>query len=249
LSAAEEPGFHTIFGGRDRYLAAAPGTTTAKGGPVVDQVQAAVHITAVKQYPHEGASGLSCAGYLHEVNVPSGRRKNVPTAIPVGFFISIGTPCPAVQEKKMERNSMKPKRRLNRQKAMGSEGRQKDMSTDYWSRSHGLPGAVNLDPTVYTQGINMLRTKDRRASARENMSETVLFRLAAPGMPRQFLTAQLKDISSGGVLFLTETRLAEGDLIDIFFKTQSAYADTCARAEVLRANNLGARYEIGAKFV
>jgi len=123
------------------------------------------------------------------------------------------------------------------------------MAIDRRPLTYELPGAIQLDPCVYTQGMNMTRVKERRLAPREKMSETVLFRMAAPGTPRQFFSAELADISSGGVLFYTESMLSEGDIIDIFFKRRSAYADTCTRAEVLRVNNLGAHYEIGAKFI
>jgi len=123
------------------------------------------------------------------------------------------------------------------------------MSTDSKPRTYGLPGAISLDPSVYTQGMNMLRVKERRAYDRESMSDTMLFRMAAPGTSRQFLSGRLKDVSSGGILFETETKLAEGDVIDVFFKRQLAYADTCARAEIVRTSNLGACFEVGAKFV
>jgi hypothetical protein len=123
------------------------------------------------------------------------------------------------------------------------------MSTDYTTRSFGMPGAVTVDPNVFTQGIDMLRVKDRRAARREMMSETILFRTVGPGKSRKFLSGQIQDVSEGGISFETETSLAEGDLIDIFFKRQIAYADTCARAEIVRANNMGACFEVGARFV
>jgi len=123
------------------------------------------------------------------------------------------------------------------------------MAVDHRPLLYELPGAVRLDPCVYTQGMNMVRVQERRIAQREKMSETILFRMAAPGKPRRFLSGELADISAGGVLFYSEASVAEGDVIDIFFKRESAYADTCMRAEVLRVNNLGAHFEIGAKFV
>gem|GEM_PF-5096885 len=123
------------------------------------------------------------------------------------------------------------------------------MSNDCGQHTYGLPGALSLDPNVHTQGMNMLRVKERRADQREEMCDTILFRLVAPGKSRQFLSGLLRDISSGGILFETESKPAEGDLIDIFFKRQVSYADTCARAEIVRVSNLGARFEVGARFV
>ena len=112
-----------------------------------------------------------------------------------------------------------------------------------------LPGAVRLDPSVYTQGLNMLKVKERRVFEREKMSERILFRRAMPGTSRGYLSGHLNDISSGGISFETDARLKEGEIIDIFFKKQIAYTDTCARAEVVRISSLGARMEVGAKFV
>ena len=123
------------------------------------------------------------------------------------------------------------------------------MSTDHATRTFGLPGAVTLDPDVFTQGIDMLKVKDRRANEREIMSDTILFRLIGPGKPRKFLSGLIQDVSEGGISFETEANLSEGDLIDIFFKRQIAHADTCARAEIMRTNNLGACFEVGARFV
>ena len=122
------------------------------------------------------------------------------------------------------------------------------MSDKYGPRPYKLPGAISLDPSVYTQGINML-VRDRRANRRETISDIVLFRMVESGTSKEFLSGRIKDISSGGVLCDTETTLNEGDLIDIFFKRQTAHADTCARAAIVRVNNLGARFEVGAKFV
>ncbi|HUW32565.1 MAG TPA: PilZ domain-containing protein [Planctomycetota bacterium] len=115
--------------------------------------------------------------------------------------------------------------------------------------SYGLPGAVRVDPSVYTQGLSMLKLQERRAARREQMSETILFRRTTPGTSRRFLSGYLRDISSGGVSFETEARLQAGEVIDVFFKRQLAYTDTCARAEVVRTASLGARLEVGAKFV
>ena len=106
-----------------------------------------------------------------------------------------------------------------------------------------------MDPSVFTQGIDMLKVKDRRANERESMSETILFRLIAPGKPRKFLSGHLQDISTSGISFETEDSLSEGDMIDVFFKREVAQADTCARAEIVRIDNLGARFDVGAKFV
>ena len=113
----------------------------------------------------------------------------------------------------------------------------------------GLPGAVRVDPSVYTQGLNMLKLQERRAARRETMSETILFRRTTPGTSRRFLSGHLHDISSGGISFETEARLQPGEVIDVFFKRQMAFTDTCARAEVVRTSSLGARLEVGAKFV
>ena len=113
----------------------------------------------------------------------------------------------------------------------------------------GLPGAVRLDPCVYTQGLNMLSVKERRAFQRERISETILFRRAVVGTSRRFLSGHLNDISSGGVSFETDSKLQPGEVIDIFFKRQLSYTDTCARAEVVRTSSLGARIEVGAKFL
>ena len=113
----------------------------------------------------------------------------------------------------------------------------------------GLPGAVRVEPSVYTQGLNMLNVKERRAFARERISETILFRKAGPGTSRRFLSGWLRDISAGGISFETDARLQEGDVIDVFFRRQMSYTDTCARAEVVRTSSLGARLEVGAKFV
>lgn len=123
------------------------------------------------------------------------------------------------------------------------------MSTDHTTRTFGLPGAITLDPDVFTQGIDMLKVKDRRADQREIMSDTILFRLVGPGKSRNFLSGLLQDVSEGGISFECETKLSEGDLVDIFFKRQIAYADTCARAEIVRISNLGACFEVGAKFI
>ena len=123
------------------------------------------------------------------------------------------------------------------------------MSINYVMQTYGLPGAVRLDPSVHTQGLNMLNVKERRAFQREKMSETILFRRVTPGTSRKFMSGHLNDISSGGISFDTDCRLAEGDMIDIFFKRQMSYTDTCARAQVVRTTDLGARQEIGVKFV
>ena len=123
------------------------------------------------------------------------------------------------------------------------------MSINSGMHSYGLPGAVRVDPSVYTQGLNMLKLKDRRTAQRERMSETILFRRATPGTSRRFLSGLLRDISSGGISFETDVKLQAGEVIDVFFKRQLSYADTCARAEIVRTTSLGARLEVGAKFV
>jgi len=116
------------------------------------------------------------------------------------------------------------------------------------TRQCRLPGDIALDPCVFTQGLNMLNVKDRRIHDRQRMNETILFRLATPGTSREFLSGRLKNISPGGILFETDVNLAVGDTVYICFKTENAFADTCARAEIVRVTNLGARLEVGAKF-
>jgi len=95
----------------------------------------------------------------------------------------------------------------------------------------------------------MLTTKERRVFEREKMSDTILFRPISDETPRHFRSGKIKDISPGGIMFETEVKLAKGDVIDVFFKRKVSQTDTVARAEVVRTINMGARQEVGAKFV
>jgi hypothetical protein len=96
----------------------------------------------------------------------------------------------------------------------------------------------------------MITTLERRSFARETMSDMILFRriTGAQGLS-PFRAGFLRDISRGGILFETDELLAEGDIVDLFFKERNAHADTHMRAEVVRTCEVGAGYEIGAKFL
>ena len=92
--------------------------------------------------------------------------------------------------------------------------------------------------------------QERRNFSRQTMSEMILFRRVMPNAGlAPFSSGLLRDISNGGVLFNTDELLAEGDILDIFFKERNACADTRMRAEIVRACEIGPGYEIGAKFL
>lgn len=91
---------------------------------------------------------------------------------------------------------------------------------------------------------------ERRRYSRQTMSDMILFRRVSSNTTlAPFGAGFLRDISQGGIMFNTDEMLAEGDVVDVFFKEHNACADTRMRAEVVRTSEIGAGYEIGAKFL
>ena len=91
---------------------------------------------------------------------------------------------------------------------------------------------------------------ERRRFSRQSLNEMILFRrVTGTATLAPFRAGFLRDISQGGVLFETDELLAEGDMIDVFFKERNSCADTHMRARIVRALEVGVAYEVGATFV
>jgi len=96
----------------------------------------------------------------------------------------------------------------------------------------------------------MIKTMERRRCTRQAISDMILFRrITGTKSLAPFRAGFLRDISQGGILFETDELLAEGDVIDVFFKEVNSCADTHMRGEVVRACENGVGYEVGVKFL
>lgn len=96
----------------------------------------------------------------------------------------------------------------------------------------------------------MVETSERRRFTRQAVNDMILFRrITGTTSLAPFRAGFLRDISQGGILFETDEVLAEGDIIDVFFKERNSCADTHMRGEVMRACEVGAGFEVGVKFL
>ena len=94
----------------------------------------------------------------------------------------------------------------------------------------------------------MSQVKERRRFHRRSLSTTILFRpVEGPAGP--FCSAQMRDISDGGVSFDTDDAPSEGIVVDMFFKQHANAADERVRGRVawVRPGDVSA-HTIGVSF-
>lgn len=89
--------------------------------------------------------------------------------------------------------------------------------------------------------------KERRQFGRRALSTTILFK-AVTAANQQFRSGQMRDLSDGGVSFDTDSPPAEGDMVDLFFKTHANAADTRVRGRVAWTRPLGDVTAVGVSF-
>ncbi len=97
--------------------------------------------------------------------------------------------------------------------------------------------------------MNPNAVKERRRFCRRTLNTTILFR-PAEGPTGPFLMGSMRDLSDGGVSFDTDDGLAEGALVDVFFKEHANAADQRVRGRVawVRPGDISA-YTVGVTFM
>ena len=92
----------------------------------------------------------------------------------------------------------------------------------------------------------MSTSSERRQFERHEISNVVLFRRQSHR--GSYLAGTLRNISEGGALFESLTRLDVGEEIELFFKKKTAYADIRTQARVMHIVEADDVYEVGVEF-
>lgn len=82
------------------------------------------------------------------------------------------------------------------------------------------------------------------------MEDMILFRrVTGRSTLTPFIAGFIRNVSKNGIRFTTDELLAEGDIIDLFFKEHHDEIDTQMRSEIIRSREIGVGYEIDVKFL
>jgi len=90
---------------------------------------------------------------------------------------------------------------------------------------------------------------ERRKHKRFPISDVVLFRLVEGGSgDNRYCRGQAQDISPGGLFFVTDEPLRQGDRIELAFRKRNEFADRRVRAKVVHVVHRTDGFGVGVRF-
>lgn len=90
---------------------------------------------------------------------------------------------------------------------------------------------------------------ERRKFPRSAISEVILFRKMCDGWSAGFSEGRALNISLGGIYFLTDEALQQGEMLELTFRRLRSPSDARGVVKVVRVERTLDGYGIGAEFV